>query len=348
MISKNRSAYFNEPVKPKIWSEAEIWDDAGKSKSELVARRNKQMQSELDVLAGRYPNNVAAVRAALDCLESCRLKKFDSGFCREALGKLLSHDKSLLKQKALCYLAYPPISRDDLEAMAKIASYTKKTVIAKSNNEDVDELLDLDAAKRIIEVVNGCLDVVRFPWLVDHEGYASQDTEELESARQFAIRSTALLMSTRQTESKRRSNEKKELESQVEAILTQLAFSKIPTKRLEASGDVHDAFERGQYMKECTVSKENTDYLIRLWDGRFLFIECKASNSEINSRKRLNKEVVKVAQKLTNVIGVSSLGACAMRGIFKPDYVSQAQSQGVFIFWAHNLIPLSDFINSAR
>ncbi|WP_080416845.1 XamI family restriction endonuclease [Burkholderia ubonensis] len=347
-MTSRRPAYLSEPVRPKIWDEAEIWKDAAKSKSELIARRNAQLQSELDMLADGYPGNMAAVDAALVCLETCIQKNFEPGFCREALGKLLSHDKGFMKRKALRYLAYPPISTDDLEAMAEIVSYTKKTVDAKLDRKNTDETPDPNAAKRVIEVINNCLDAVRFPWLVGLENRALTNSKKLNSARQFAVRSTALLMSSRQTEVQRRSNEKAELESQVRTVLDNLGFKKISRKALATGGDVYDAFERGQYMQECMVSTENADYLIRLWDGRFLFIECKASNSEINSRKRLNKEVVKVIQKWVSEVGASSLGSCAIRGIFKPEYVIQAQKQGVFIFWAHNLTPLEDFLVTAK
>jgi len=36
--------------------------------------------------------------------------------------------------------------------------------------------------------------------------------------------------------------------------------------------------------------------VIRLFDGRLMALECKASNSEINSRKRINKEIGQNAQ----------------------------------------------------
>ena len=59
-------------------------------------------------------------------------------------------------------------------------------------------------------------------------------------------------------------------------------------------------FSRTQFIYCCVFLnrrlKETPSWLVRLRDGRLLAIECKGSNREINSRKRLNKEAAQNAR----------------------------------------------------
>ena len=41
-------------------------------------------------------------------------------------------------------------------------------------------------------------------------------------------------------------------------------------------------------MAETLIGEHNADLVVGLHDERILALECKASNSEINSRKRIN------------------------------------------------------------
>lgn len=93
----------------------------------------------------------------------------------------------------------------------------------------------------------------------------------------------------------------------------------------------------------------NTLLRTRLFDGRLLAVECKASNSEVNGYKRLNKEVVVDAGDWYRNFGQSNIVvAAALRGVFKPSNVSSAQRQGVYLFWWHRMSALNEFLSKAR
>ena len=77
-------------------------------------------------------------------------------------------------------------------------------------------------------------------------------------------------------------------------------------------------------------------------------MECKSSNSEINSRKRLNKEVVKNAGGWTAYFGNIVIRAAVLRGVFRPQSVMDAQATPIAIFWGHRLQDLVSFVNAAR
>ena len=83
-------------------------------------------------------------------------------------------------------------------------------------------------------------------------------------------------------------------------------------------------------------------------NNQILAIECKSSNSEINSRKRLNKEVVKNANGWTSNFGKLVIAGAVLRGVFKPQYDISAQETPVAIFWGHRLSDLAAFIRAAR
>ena len=88
-------------------------------------------------------------------------------------------------------------------------------------------------------------------------------------------------------------------------------------------------------------------YLAAFDDGRLLAIECKGSNSEINSRKRLNKEAAQNARAWLSGFGGQVVPTVALQGVFKDRQVIEAQDTPMFNFWAHRLDDLCHFIRAA-
>ena len=101
-------------------------------------------------------------------------------------------------------------------------------------------------------------------------------------------------------------------------------------------------------MRGATLGSDNSDFVIGLWNNRLLAIECKSSNSEINSRKRLNKEIVKNAGGWTAHFGNIVIPSAMLRGVFKAQYVADAQATPVAIFWGHRLPDLAGFIQATK
>ena len=87
--------------------------------------------------------------------------------------------------------------------------------------------------------------------------------------------------------------------------------------------------------------------VVGLYDRRVLAIECKASNSEVNSFKRINHEAVGKARSWVADFGRNQLvPAAILTGVFNPDNLATAQSDGLALFWIHRLDDLQDFINA--
>ena len=91
------------------------------------------------------------------------------------------------------------------------------------------------------------------------------------------------------------------------------------------------------------------DFAIGLWDGRKMPLECKVSNSSTNSIKRLNNDAAVKAGIWIDEFGTAqTVPAAMLSGVFKLRNLEDAQRRGLAIFWAHDLEPFIDWIESTR
>ncbi len=131
-------------------------------------------------------------------------------------------------------------------------------------------------------------------------------------------------------------------------LLIGLGFRQVPRIEKGVKSLLRDAPKPGEFMKECLVGEDNADLVVGLPDHRVLVIECKGSNSEINSRKRINKEVAKDAAKWLQAFGAKNIvPAAAIQGVFKPSYIFEVQETPVVFFWGHRLTDLKTFIENS-
>ena len=92
-----------------------------------------------------------------------------------------------------------------------------------------------------------------------------------------------------------------------------------------------------------------TDLYNSLYDRRVLALECKASNSEVNSFKRVNHEAAGKARAWIAAFGQRQVVPCAvLSGVFNPDNLATAQGEGLALFWLHRLDDLQAFIETTR
>ena len=88
--------------------------------------------------------------------------------------------------------------------------------------------------------------------------------------------------------------------------------------------------------------------VLGLFDGRLMAIECKVSNTRVNSFKRLNHEAVDKAVKWNNMFGANGIiSACVLQGLYSPDNLEAAQDD-IYIFWSHDLGRLVDYVLSTK
>jgi XamI restriction endonuclease len=234
-------------------------------------------------------------------------------------------DKALLK--AVRYLAGPPISEDDLKTLAQAS-------LAPSRLRG-----DPEMARRVIETVLIGLDRQRFPWVIEGR---EPDANE----REAATLASAALMATQHLSTMRRSEGKNRQENAVRDALTRNKCEEVPTRSVVTLADAPAA---GEFCRECMFGSRKADFVIGLWDGRTMPLECKVSNSATNSVKRLNNDAVVKAGIWIGEFGTAqTVPAAMLSGVFKRHNLEQAQDRNLTLFWAYALDVFIDWIDSTR
>ncbi|MDA8232077.1 MAG: XamI family restriction endonuclease [Magnetospirillum sp.] len=170
---------------------------------------------------------------------------------------------------ALRYLAGPPISEDDLAVLAEVPSFAPSRLDA-----------DPAAAGRILATITQALDTKRFPWIDKGRG-------PTQSEKSAAILASAALITAQRISTDRRNEGKEAQEQAVKAFLVGRGFTEVPARTIRT---LDDAPARGQFCPESLVGTRKADVPVRLFDGRLMPIECKVSNSALNSVKRINND----------------------------------------------------------
>lgn len=233
---------------------------------------------------------------------------------------------------ALRYLAGPPISHDDLKTLAETRTFSKKGLKA-----------DPAIAKRVIDTVFSVIDVRRFPWL-SRDG-AHREPTEVE--RDSAILASTAILATRDAEKMRRSESKNAQETFVEEMLISRGLIKVQTRVVR---NLADAPKAGEFCRESMVAGKKADFVIGLYDNRMLPVECKVSNSAVNSIKRLNHEAARKAEVWRSDLGsVNCVPAAVLAGVYYHHMLEDAQTRGLTLFWSHSLeVQMLDWIEKTK
>ena len=127
--------------------------------------------------------------------------------------------------------------------------------------------------------------------------------------------------------------------------LAAIGWTLAPLRRISSLDDL----SRGEFCREALLARSKCDVPVRLRDGRLLALECKVSHSEINSVKRLNREVGGKADQWRAAFGQQVIPAAVLSGVFKLGNLEEAQErQGIALFWEHDLKTLFDFVRSCH
>lgn len=198
--------------------------------------------------------------------------------------------------------------------------------------------LDLDLARKAARVIEAAIDPERFPWLFESRRRTPTATE-----RRTAIRWTAGLQAVQEIQTGRRGESAARQERAVERTLIDLGFTRVAPRPI----DVTSGLAPGEFGREAQVVGIKCDIPIGLRDGRFLFVECKVSNSATNSVKRLNRETGGKAREWGRRFGDRAITAAVLAGVFKLKNLKDAQDGGVVIFWERDLATLAEFVQAA-
>jgi len=231
-----------------------------------------------------------------------------------ALDAGLAADRELWQTLRFC--CGPPISEENLW-----------TFINKKFQGPLPVGLEAKAAN----VLATRLDPVRFPWVL--RGRAPTREE-----RQVALIATAILITQARFTTLARGQAARRQTDLVYAALKTAGFD------FDESAKAVEDLRPGTYCGEKTLYYKKCDVPIRLEDGRLLSLECKVSNTPKNSWKRLNQEAVGKSNTWREHMHHQVVTGCVLAGVFDLQSLVQAQQQGIFIFWEHDLASLVQFV----
>lgn len=241
------------------------------------------------------------------------------------LGSSTVQAKDRARREAVRYLAGPPLSDDDLRTVAGVLKVWEP-----------DRLDDL------VRVVLDTIDPIRFEWL-----FREPRRKPTELTREVAIRWTAGLIAASHASTERRNVPSRRQERRVDEALaaSNPPFVKVEPRPITSLRDLNP----GEYCRQSTVGTTRADLSIALRDRtRLLALECKVSNSEVNSYKRLIHEVGNKLRAWQSSFGQSCLTGAVLAGAFSVDNLSAAQDAGIYLFWEHDLSSLVDFVQRAK
>lgn len=228
---------------------------------------------------------------------------------------------------ALRYLTAPPISDDDLMSIADVDSLAPGTIARNPAH-----------LTAVAAVIGRLVDTCRFPWINDKR---TPTDAELEAS---IIASSALIASQR-IQTDRRNKSQSDQEAAVRGVLTALNFAQVNSRRMRL---ITDAPDPGSFCGAAKLGAKQGDVFARLHDKRLLAVECKVSNSEVNSFKRVMNDSVSKATEWKRALGEDQvIPLMVLRGVFNPDNLMTAQ-RDMAIVWEHRLDDLTAFVQKAK
>ena len=313
------SAAVIAPTVLANWSQKEIARDVLKSKKAFIARREAETTDESSPYDLEFGKALEASRTVISLLP----KILPRGLKGECLAAVFEKEATWT---AMRYLAGPPISADDLYTLFD-GPITAKLI--RSNRT---------VAMALAKLLDRWLDRSRFPWIGEKRKPTKAEFEA-------AVMATAFAIAVQRTQTGRRKEEKSSLEGSITETLKGLGYRRVPTLQT-GMATMRDAPKAGTYMAACNIGKHNADFVIGLMDGRVLAIECKASNSALNSRKRVSKEAERDVAHWAETFGKQVIAAIVLRGVFAASMIQEAEAAGLSVFWEHRLTDLKKFLVS--
>lgn len=304
-------------IEPRRWTAAELARDAGEAED---AFRTERLREPLALYSRFFETFAPIFGDVIDQLPTLAADPLDP----TAVSELVRDEDA---RTALRYLTAPPVSDDDLKTLAET------TLSATALRTDADQ------ARRVRDIIFQILDPHRFPWI-------SQNRNPTRPERTRAVVASAVLVAARKVETSRRSDARRMQEDAVKSLLRSIGFAEVASREIPM---LDAAPAPGEFCGESRLGDTRADIVVRLYDGRAMAIECKVSNSAVNSYKRVNHEAAGKARGWITSFGKrQTVPAAVLGGVFSPVNLEAAQGDGLALIWSHRLDDLKVFIKSCR
>jgi hypothetical protein len=301
---------------PPVWTEQQLERDRQRSIQAFIAGRT----AAAGALARETYRTVLAV--SIDQVRALLAATDD--LLTFASGDLLVRQPGWLELAR--YLAGPPISAADLNTLASERLAGRKRLSPAQARTAARLLLD-------------ALDATRFPWLA-----ATPPRRPTDQEREIAVYWTAGLKTVQEIQTSQRGTAASDQEQAVAAVLEAAGYQLTTLQALQTI----ETMPVGTYVRETLIRGKKADIAVRLHDGRLLLIECKVSNSTVNSIKRLRHETGNKATAWRGLHG-RIIVAAVLAGVYTLPHLSAAQSEDqLTLFWQHDLRPLAGMLTGGE
>ena len=196
--------------------------------------------------------------------------------------------------------------------------------------------IDAAGAKRVRDTVLTIIDPHRFPWVAEAR-------QPFNDERERAVIASAALAASSDVGTRRRSTSKEAQEQAVKDLLASLGMKEVKAKEIPI---LTAAPAPGHFCGETRLAGTRADVVARLKDGRVMAIECKVSNSTVNSYKRLVHDTGGKAAHWYNQLGRAQvIPSAVLSGVYSTANLEDVQeNKGVYLFWQHRLVDLAAFV----
>jgi hypothetical protein len=304
------------PQFPRIWNDTELSADIATA---IENFRRERLDEPRELYTKYFREAQAAFEQIIDDLPDVVGEERDY----EKLAAIASNAEQF---RAFRYMAAPPISQDDFITLADTKFSGKRL------------LEDKAAADRVIDIMSRAMDLARFQWLAEQR-------RPTKIEREVSINATSALIAAQRVKTFRSNDAKTRQEDAVKAILKTQSFKETPRRTITGLATFPDPKE---FMGESLVVGHQADVIAVLPDKRIACIECKVSNSALNSRKRLIHDTCGKAPQWHAKLGsANAIVIAVLGGVFSIKQCQFAQNErNVFLVWEHRLGDLADFVTS--
>lgn len=308
---------------PASWTEKELRKDAATARRRFVKERRAALSREQSEYANWRAKFVTTVDGLLVASKDLR----------ELSGTALERREFLDLAR---YLAVPPISLDDLDTLTDSCFGLWVNQMTERGSRPSSSEFAAAAA-----IISERFDHHRAPWL--KEGRKPNKGE-----RQAFLEWMGSIPAVSKLTTARRGARSRKQEDLTRSAVKAARY--LPATTPGRLRDPAKEMDPGTYSaKSRLLQGTSMDVPVRLVDRHatgqlFLAIECKVSNSSLNSRKRLLEVNSKRQTWDSSGVVHRFRTAAVLAGVFDIPRLIEAQDVGILIFWEHRLKDLTEFL----
>ena len=231
--------------------------------------------------------------------------------------------------RVLRSLMAPPISQDQ---------YALATSDYSKSAENADSGLALEKAAKLAADFAVRRDRAITAW-VDRDDAPTQAELALATARAVAI----LAQQAFATNARTASADKQELDAI--DLLVKRGWREVKNPKIEQASDLAEKCFARKARIQAGAAAQEVDIACRLKGAYLLAIECKVTNDETNSTKRIN-DIVKKANIWKAEFGARVKTAALLQGVIRAADIDRLTAADVAVFWSHDLAEFGAWIDA--